>query len=145
MIKLNYSVRPYIKGSTGQVGLKVRWNNSNSVVSFFTSVWAEPDKWDQDLMKAKRGTTHYVRDMKFTYVEINEEIAEYREEIEGVFDKCALKNTVPTTDELKTMVKQELSGPFHRFPSLSVNPAFPYQAEIPEDRSPARFFRSLPP
>ena len=108
MIKLNYSVRPYIKGSTGQVGVKVRWNNSNSVVSFFTSVWAEPAKWDQDLLKAKRGTTHYVRDMKFTYVEINEEIAEYREEIEGVFDKCALKNVVPTIDELKTMVNSAL-------------------------------------
>ena len=46
--------------------------------------------------------------MKFTYVEINEEIAEYREEIEGVFDKCALKNTVPTTDELKKMVNSAL-------------------------------------
>jgi hypothetical protein len=78
------------------------------VVSFFTSVWAEPEKWDQDLLKAKRGTIHYVRDMKFTYVEINEEIAEYREEIEGVFDKCALKNVVPTTDELKTMVNSAL-------------------------------------
>lgn len=108
MIKINYSVRPYIKGSTGQVAVKVRWNNSNSVVSFFTSVWAEPDKWDHDLLKAKRGTTHYVRDMKFSYVEINEEIAEYREEIEGVFDKCALKNVVPTTDELKTMVNSAL-------------------------------------
>ena len=108
MIKLKYSVRPYIKGSTGQVGVKVRWNNSNSVVSFFTSVWAEPDKWDQDLLRAKRGTTHYVRDMKFTYVEINEEIAEYREEIDGVFDKCALKNVVPTIDELKTMVNSAL-------------------------------------
>jgi len=108
MIKLNYSVRPYIKGSTGQVAVKVRWNNSNSVVSFFTNVWAEPAKWDQDLLKAKRGTTHYVRDMKFTYVEINAEIAEYREEIEGVFDKCALKNTVPTTDELKRMVNSAL-------------------------------------
>jgi hypothetical protein len=40
MIKFNYSVRPYIKGSTGQVGVKVRWNNSKYVVSFFTSVWA---------------------------------------------------------------------------------------------------------
>jgi integrase len=108
MIKLNYSVRPYIKGSTGQVGIKVRWDNSNSEVSFFTSVWAEPDKWDQDLLKAKRGTTHYVRDMKFTYVEINEAIAEYREEIESVFDKCALKNTIPTKKELKTMVNSAL-------------------------------------
>ena len=108
MIQLKFSIRPYIKGSTGQVGIKVRWNNSNSVVSFFTSVWAEPDKWDQDLLKAKRGTTHYVRDMKFTYIEINEAIAEYREEIESVFDKCALKNVVPTTDELKTMVNSAL-------------------------------------
>lgn len=108
MIQLKFSVRPYIKGSTGQVGVKVRWNNSNSVVSFFTNVWAEPDKWDPDLLKAKRGTTHYVRDMKFTYIEINEAIAEYREEIESVFDKCALKNVVPTTDELKTMVNSAL-------------------------------------
>ena len=108
MIRLNFSVRPYIKGSTGQVGIKVRWNQSKSEVSFFTNVWAEADKWDPDLMKAKRGTTHYVRNMKFTYIEINEAIAEYREEIESVFDMCALKNTVPTTDELKTMVNSAL-------------------------------------
>ena len=108
MIRLNFSVRPYIKGSTGQVGVKVRWNQSKSEVSFFTNVWAEPDKWDPDLLKAKRGTTHYVRNMKFTYIEINEAIAEYREEIEGVFDKCALKNTVPTTEELKAMVNSAL-------------------------------------
>lgn len=108
MILIKFSIRPYIKGSTGQVGIKVRWNQSKSEVSFFTNVWAEPEKWDQDLLKAKRGTTHYVRDMKFTYMEINEAIAEYREEIESVFDKCALKNVVPTTDELKTMVNSAL-------------------------------------
>ena len=101
-------MRPYIKGSTGQVGIKVRWNQSKSEVSFFTNVWAEPDKWDSDLLRAKKGTTHYVRDMKFTYLEINEAIAEYRQEIEGVFDKCALKNSVPTVDELKTMVNYAL-------------------------------------
>jgi integrase len=108
MIKLNYSVRPYIKGSTGQVAVRVRWNQCKSEVVFFTNVWAESDKWNPDLLKAKRGTTHYVRDMKFTYMEINEAIAEYREEIENVFDKCALKNVVPTTDELKTMVNSAL-------------------------------------
>lgn len=104
MIRIKFSMRPYIKGSTGQVGIKVRWNQSKSEVSFFTNVWAEPDKWDSDLLRAKKGTTHYVRDMKFTYLEINEAIADYRQEIEGVFDKCALKNSVPTVDELKTMV-----------------------------------------
>lgn len=108
MIQIKFSMRPYIKGSTGQVGIKVRWNQSKSEVSFFTNVWAEPDKWDADLLRAKKGTTHYVRDMKFTYLEINEAIAEYRQEIEGVFDKCALRNTIPTTDELKTMVNYAL-------------------------------------
>lgn len=108
MIQIKFSMRPYIKGSTGQVGIKVRWNQSKSEVSFFTNVWAEPDKWDADLLKAKKGTTHYVRDMKFTYLEINEAIAEYRQEIESVFDKCALKNCVPTVDELKTMVNYAL-------------------------------------
>jgi integrase len=100
MIQIKFSMMPYIKGSTGQVGIKVRWNQSKSEVSFFTNVWAEPDKWDSDLLRAKKGTTHYVRGMKFTYLEINEAIAEYRQEIESVFDKCALKNTVPTIDEL---------------------------------------------
>ena len=108
MIKLSYSIRPYIKGSTGQVAVKVRWNRSQSVVSFFTNVWAEPDKWDQDLLRAKKGTTHYVRNMQFSYSEINAEIAEYREEIASIFDKCSLKNTVPTTDELKMMVNSAL-------------------------------------
>ena len=108
MIRIKFSMRPYIKGSTGQVGIKVRWNQSKSEVSFFTNVWAEPDKWNQDLLRAKKGTTHYVRDMRFTYTEINEAIAEYRQEIESVFDKCALRNSVPTVDELKTMVNYAL-------------------------------------
>ena len=108
MIQIKFSVRPYIKGSTGQVGVKVRWNQSKSEVSFFTNVWAEPDKWDFDLLRARKGTTHNVRDMKFTYLEINEAIAEYREEIKVAFDKCALRNAVPSTLELKTMVNAAL-------------------------------------
>lgn len=108
MIQIKFTIRPYIKGSSGQVGIKVRWNQSKSEVSFFTNVWAEPEKWDSDLLKAKKGTTHCIRGMKFTFMEINEAIAEYREEIESVFDKCALRNTIPTVDELKTMVNGAL-------------------------------------
>lgn len=108
MIQIKFSVRPYIKGSTGQVGVKVRWNQSKSEVSFFTNVWAEPDKWNSERLRARKGTTHYVRNMKFTYLEINEAIAEYLEEIETVFDKCAQRNAVPSTSELKTMVNAAL-------------------------------------
>ena len=46
--------------------------------------------------------------MKFSYNEINQAIAEYREEIETIFDKCALRNSVPTVEELKTMVNNAL-------------------------------------
>lgn len=108
MIQIKFSIRPYIKGSTGQVGIKVRWNQSKSELSFFAPVWAEPSKWDKDLLRAKKGTVHSVRDMRFSYLEINEAIAEYKQEIESIFDKCALKNTVPTVEELKLMVNLAL-------------------------------------
>lgn len=47
MIHINFSIRPYIKGSTVQVAIKVRWNQSRFEASFFTKVWAEVDKWDR--------------------------------------------------------------------------------------------------
>ena len=108
MLKIKYYIRPYVKSTTGQVALKVRWNHSHSEVSFFTNVWAEINKWDSDLMRAKKGTTHNVRGMSFSYTAINEAIAEYREEIESIFDKCSLKNAIPTSDELKRMVNEAL-------------------------------------
>lgn len=108
MIQIKFSIKPYIKGATGQVGLKVRWNQSKCEASFFTDVWAVPAKWDNDLLRAKKGTTHDVRGMRYTHNVINQTIAEYREEITSVFDKCALRNTVPTVDELKRMVNAAL-------------------------------------
>ena len=108
MIQIKFSIRPYIKCATGQVAIKVRWNRSKSEVSFFTSVWAEPNKWDSAALRAKNGTTHFVRGIKYTYLEINEAIADYREVIESVFDKCALKNSIPTVEEMKTMVNSAL-------------------------------------
>lgn len=108
MIQIKFSIRPYIKGTTGQVALKIRWNQSKCELSFFTNVWADPLKWDCDLLRAKKGTTHEIRGMKFSHNEINQAIAEYREEIESVFDKCALRNSVPTVEELKKMVNDAL-------------------------------------
>lgn len=108
MIQVKFSLNPYIKGSTGQVAVKVRWNNSRYEASFFTSVWADPNKWDSDLRRAKKGTTHEVRGMKYTFAEINEAIATLKEEITSIFEKCALKNTVPSVEELKQMVNSAL-------------------------------------
>ena len=105
MIKIQFSIRPFIK-SNGQVAVRTRWNSKKCEVTFITGVYADPAKWDEDAHKAKRGTTHVVRDMSFTYSEINERISDFRQEIENAFAKYSLANTVPTSSELKAMVNK---------------------------------------
>ncbi len=107
MIKIKYSVRPFIK-TNGQVAIKVRWNSKQCEVSFITGVYADPGKWDEDSHKAKRGTMHTVRNMSFAASEINERIADFKDEIDSAFSKCSLRNIIPTSDELKTMVNKAL-------------------------------------
>ncbi len=107
MIKIKYSVRPFIK-TNGQVAIKVRWNSKQCEVSFITGVYADPCKWDEDCHKAKRGTIHTVRNMSFAASEINERIADFKDEIDSAFSKCSLRNIIPTSDELKTMVNKAL-------------------------------------
>lgn len=107
MIKICYTIRTFVKGN-GQVAIRVRWNSKQSEVTFITGVYADHNKWDEDLHKAKRGTTHVVRGMSFTFSEINERIADFRQEIKTAFNKCSLANTVPTNTELKDMVNKAL-------------------------------------
>lgn len=107
MIKISYSTRAFVKGN-GQVAIRVRWNSKKSEVTFITGVYADPNKWDEDLHKAKRGTTHVVRGMSFTFSDINERIADFKQEIDTAFSKCSLANTVPTNTELKDMVNKAL-------------------------------------
>ena len=71
MIKIKYSIWPYIK-SNGQVAIRVRWNSKQYEVAFITGVYADPTKWDEDGHKAIRGTKHVVRNMSFDYSEIND-------------------------------------------------------------------------
>lgn len=107
MIRINYSVRVFIR-PTQQVAVRVRWNQKSSEVTFITGVYAEPAKWDCDLKKAKKGTTHHIRRMTFTAAKINEAIAIFKEQIEECFTQYSLKNSVPTTDELKHFVNEAL-------------------------------------
>ena len=107
MIKINYSIWPYIKPN-GQVAIRVRWNSKQYTATFITGVYADPNKWDTDGHKAKRGTKHFIRNMEFDYSDINERISDYQQEIEIAFDRYSLKNTIPTTDELKNMVNKAL-------------------------------------
>lgn len=107
MIQIRYSVRPFIKHNN-QIAIRVRWNSKLSEVTFITGVYGDPEKWDNDTHKAKRGTTHIVRAMSFTASEINGRISEIRQIIDDAFSQCSLKNTVPTALELKTIVNSAL-------------------------------------
>jgi integrase len=107
MIKIKYSIWPYIKAN-GQVAIRVRWNSKQYEVTFITGVYADPTKWDEDGHKAIRGTKHVVRNMSFDYSEINERINDFRQEIELAFDKYSLKNSIPSSNELKEMVNKAL-------------------------------------
>lgn len=108
MIKIKYSIRPYIKGSTGQVAIRVRWNQSKYDTAFFTPVWAERSKWDSDKQRAKKTTIHSVRGNICTHFEINSTIAEYIEKIDAIFTQCSLANSIPSIEELKNMVDKAL-------------------------------------
>lgn len=107
MIKIRFTVRPFLK-SNNQVAIRVRWNNKESEVTFITGVYAVKEKWDDELHRAMKGTTHIVRRMRFSFNEINQRIAEFKEEIENAFSLFASRNTIPTAQELKDRVNSEL-------------------------------------
>lgn len=107
MISINFSIRPFIKPN-GQVAVRVRWNSQKCEVTVITGVYADPAKWDEDRHKAKRGTTHVIRERSYNYSEINERIADFRQEIETAFEKYSLHNSIPTASELKDMVNKAL-------------------------------------
>lgn len=108
MIRIKFSTRTFIKPDSGKVAVRVRWNSKQYETTFITGVYAEPEKWDMDAQKAKKGTTHHVRKMTFSSSEINERISEFKQEIEDCMDSCSLRNIIPTVQELKDSVNRNL-------------------------------------
>lgn len=104
MIEIKYNIRTFIKPKTQQVAIRVRWNQKVNEVLFITGVYADPDKWDENGQKAKKSTTHIVRDNRFTAVEINERISDFIQEIKIVFEAFAERNSIPTNLQLKETV-----------------------------------------
>ncbi len=103
MIQIKFTIRPFIKPN-GQVAVRVRWNNNTSEVSFISGVYAEREKWDEDGHRAIKNTIHRFGNREYRSYEINERISEFREAIEEVLAKYSLKNSIPTSSELKDAV-----------------------------------------
>lgn len=53
MIKINFRIRFFLDKRIGQVMCRVRWNHSLCEVEFSNGVYAQEEKWNKDLQKAK--------------------------------------------------------------------------------------------
>lgn len=108
MIEIKFNIRNFIEKRTNRVIVRVRWQNKAYEVGFTTGLYAQASKWDPDQQKAKRGTTHEVRDSRLSASEINACLARFHEVICDCFARCSLANAIPTPEELKVMVNKEI-------------------------------------
>lgn len=108
MIEIKYNIHTFVKPGTQQVAIRVRWNSKKSQTVFIPGVYADPEKWDNDCKKAKKGTTHIVGTKRFSASEINDCISDYRQEIDLAFNTFALSNIMPTPTQIKEAVNKEL-------------------------------------
>lgn len=108
MVEIKYYIRTFIKPDTQQVKILVRWNKKKYETAFIPGVYADPEKWDNDAQKAKKGTTHIVRSKRYSASDINGIVSDYKQEIELAFNSFALSNTIPTPSQLKETVNKRL-------------------------------------
>lgn len=108
MIDIKHSVRVFVDKRDSRVIVRVRWYNKKREVCFSSGVYAQLEKWDEDLHRAKKGTTHTFQNMKFTAAQINERIANFKEAIEVSFAEFGFKNCIPSNEEFKNSVNEKL-------------------------------------
>ena len=107
MLNVTYTSRAYLKPNQ-QVMVRVRWNKCAYVVSFVTGVYAEKSKWNMDLNRAVKNTTHKIGRMTFHAADINGRIVEFQEVISEVFNAYAANNSLPNPEQLKAEVNQAM-------------------------------------
>ena len=107
MIEIKHSCRVFLNKKTGQVMIRVRWNNRKYEVGFSVGCYAEPEKWDQENQRAKYNTTHNVGKKKIVAREINNRISSFLECIEDAFAEYSINSLIPTTMELKELVNEK--------------------------------------
>lgn len=107
MIEIKHSCRVFLNKKTGQVMIRVRWNNRKCEVGFSVGCYAEPEKWDSENQRAKYNTTHNVGKKKIVAREINNRISFFLECIEDSFAEYSIHSQIPTTTELKEAVNEK--------------------------------------
>lgn len=107
MKKINYSTRTYVH-KTGQVMIRVRWNNKKCEVGFSVGYTIDPLKWDSTKQLAKANTTHLINGKNVYAREINKSICNFISCIDDVFTEYSLHDSIPTTTDLKELINEKL-------------------------------------
>jgi len=114
-MEAKYNVRVFInrpkvamegEDPSGQVQARVRWKNNE--VGFTVGCYANTTKWNHAGQCAVKHTTHYHLGKPSTATSINYLISKTIDSIKRSFTRFSIDNIIPTSEELKNAVINEL-------------------------------------
>lgn len=112
MIKpINYRIRVYF-ASNSRLMIRARWSHKGKATDaeFSTQIKADPDplRWDYDLQKPKKNTTHTVDGVTLTARQINTRISMFIDAIEDAGKEYNLQGICPSREMFKSNVEQKI-------------------------------------
>ena len=100
---LNFFLEKEIGSPDANVRLRVKWNNSKSVVSFGIGIKVNADKWSYETQRCKNNTTHGKK--KIPANTINKEIQKAHDIAEAIFYDFEQKGINPTQEDYRKEFK----------------------------------------
>mgnify|MGYP001442246958 CR=1 FL=1 len=83
----------------GRLRYRISWNNSKDIVNFNVGYRVEYDKWSKDTQRCKNNTTH--GEYRVSAYEINRAIQVMEEDIESIFYKYEMSESIPMKKEIR--------------------------------------------
>ncbi len=106
---INYRVRVYFAANS-RIMIRARWSHKGHATDaeFSTQIKADPDplRWDYELQRPKKNTTHTVDGITLTARQINIRIAMFVDAIEEAGREFNIKGVCPSREMFKTTVEQ---------------------------------------
>lgn len=110
---LKYNYRFSLKPN-GRVIVRVRWDSAKKEVSFCIDAFAEKSKWNAETQRAIKNTSHNIKGVVYLARDINKEIERASDFIDDFFARQENLNVMPTCEQLKVEVEEQLVKPVVR-------------------------------
>ena len=106
MKKLSYNTRFYLK-PTGLVMVRVGWARQKMLCYYSLSFKIDASKWNAELQRANKNTTHEINGRYVPARVVNEIIDETQSYIDEFFEQYKTSKEVPTAEDLKTYLNNK--------------------------------------